>query len=141
MNSIKYFEVVFLQEGDAHIAICRDLGIVDQGKTQESAFINLKKTTQIYLQEANLNITANLLGTEGLTFTPLSLPQVSPCKIITVLERLEFRRSSHCVVLKKQSQGGEVICTVPLRYPLASATIWNLLYFAGISCQEFFDTL
>jgi len=93
------------------------------------------------LQAANLNITPVLIGTDELNFTPPSLPQVSSGRFINARERLGFRRTSRCVVLKKQSQKSEVICVVPLRYPLASATIWNLLYSAGISREEFLDAL
>ena len=124
MNSaLKNFAVFPFCEGNTYIAVCPALGTVDQGTTLESAFINLQKTTQIYLQAANLNITPVLSGTDQLNFAPPSLPQVSSGRFITALERLGFRRTSHCVVFLKQSQSGKVICVVPLRLPLASATI------------------
>ncbi len=143
MNSIN-FDVLFLQEGDVHIAVCPDLRTVDQGTTQEEAVNNLLQTSHIYLQESNLaaNISANFVGrTEICNFPVPSLPQVSACKVITVLERLGYRKSSHCVVMKKQSSTGEITCVVPLRNQFASVTIWNILYSAGITHQEFLENL
>ena len=141
MNStLKNFAIFPFCKGNTYIAVCPALGTVDQGTT-ESAFINLQKTTHVYLQAVNLNITPVLIGADQLNFTPPSLPQVSSGRFITALERLGFRRTSDCVVLKKQSQICEIICAVPLRYPLASTTILNLLYSAGISREEFLDAL
>ncbi len=127
MNStLKNFAVFPFCKGNTYIVVCPALGTVDQGTTLESAFIYLQKTTQVYLQAANLNITPVLIGADQLNFTSPSLPQVSSSRFITALERLGFRRTSHCVVLKKQSERCEiVICAVPLRYPLVSTTILN----------------
>lgn len=142
MNStLKNFAVLPFCEGNTYIAVCPALGTVDSCTTLESAFLNLEKTTQIYLQAANLNITPVLIATEELNFTPPSLPQVSSGKFIATLERLGFIRTSHCVVFLKQSQSGEIICVVPLRIPLASTSILNLLYSAGISREEFLENL
>lgn len=87
-NTLKNFAVFPFCEGNTYITVCPALGTVDQGTTLESAFINVQKTTQIYLQAANLNITPVLIGTDRLNFTPPSLPQVSSGKFIAALERL-----------------------------------------------------
>lgn len=141
MNSIN-FDVLFLQEGDVHIAVCPDLGTVDQGATQEQAINNLLQTTHQYLQESKrANIYPSFVEDEILNSLSPSLPQVSACKVIAVLERLGFHRISQCVVLKKQSLIGEISCVIPLHSPLASGTIWNILYSAGITHQEFLENL
>jgi predicted RNase H-like HicB family nuclease/predicted RNA binding protein YcfA (HicA-like mRNA interferase family) len=142
MNSINFDVLPFL-EGNTHITVCPDLGTVDQGNTLEEALANLLQTTHIYLQKSNqANIIPNLVVEDKILTSPSpSLPQVSACKVIAVLERLGFCRTSHCVVLKKQSYIGDIICVVPLRNPLASSTTWNILYSAGITHQEFLENL
>lgn len=142
MNSINFDVLPFL-EGNTHIIVCPDLGTVDQGNTLESALANLLQTTQIFLQKSNrANIIPNLVVEDKILTSPSpSLPQVSAHKVIAVLERLGFRRTSQCVVLKKQSHIGEIICVVPLRNLLASSTTWNILYSAGITLEEFLKNL
>ncbi len=142
MKSIN-FDVLLFQEGDAHIAVCPDLKTVDQGTTQEEAINNLLQTTHIYLQESKrANIYPSfVVENEILNSLSPRLPQVSACKVIAVLQRLGFRRTSQSVVLKKQSHIGDIICVVPLRNPLASSTTWNILYSAGITLQEFLENL
>ena len=76
-----------------YIAVCPALETVDQGTTLESAFINLEKTTQVYLQAANLNITPVLIAADELNFTPPSLPQVSSGRFIAALERMELLKN------------------------------------------------
>lgn len=91
MNStLKNFAVFPFCEGNTYIAVCPALETVDQGTTLESAFINLEKTTQVYLQAANLNITPVLIAADELNFTPPppSLPQVSSGRFIAALERM-----------------------------------------------------
>ncbi len=143
MNTIKNFDVLPFYEGKVYIVVCPDLGTVDQGITLESALANLLQTTQIYLQKSNrANIIPNLVVEDKILTSPSpSLPQVSAHKVIAVLERLGFRRTSQCVVLKKQSDIGEFTCVIPLRSPLASSTTWNILYSAGITLQEFLENL
>ncbi len=89
MNStLENFAVFPFCEGNTYIAVCPALGTVDQNTTLESAFINRQKTTQVYLQAANLNITPVLLGANQLNFTPPSLPQISSGRFIAALERM-----------------------------------------------------
>lgn len=141
-NIIRNFDVLPLQEKNVYIAVCPDLGTVDQGNILNDALANLQQTTQVYLQELNVAFAPHfLVGEQIRNNSSVLLPSVSPDRFIAALERLGFTRTSQCVVLKKQSDKGEVSCAVPLRYPLASATIWNLLYSAGISRQEFLENL
>ena len=143
MNSIKTFDVLRFLEGNTYIAVCPDFGTVDQGTTLEEAINNLLQTTHIYLQESKTaNIYPSFVVKNEISNSPIpSLPQISPYKIITVLERLGYRMSSHCIVLKKQSSTGENTCVVPLRNRFASATTWNILSSAGISRSEFLENL
>ena len=87
-NTLKNFAVFPFCEVNTYIAVCPALGTVDQNTTLESAFINRQKTTQVYLQAANLNITPVLLGANQLNFTPPSLPQISSGRFIAALERM-----------------------------------------------------
>ena len=143
MNTIKTFDVLPFQEGDVHIAVCPDFGTVDQGTTPEEGINNLLQTTHIYLQESKkANIYPSFLVKSQISDSPIPpLPQISPYKIITVLERLGYRKSSHCIVLKKQSSTGEITCVIPLRNHFASVTTWNILSSAGITLQEFLENL
>ena len=143
MKTIETFDVLPFLEGDVHIAVCPDFGTVDQGTTQEEAINNLLQTTHIYLQESKKADTyPNFIVKNEISNSPIpALPQISPYKIITVLERLGYQKSSHCIVLTKQSSTGEITCVVPLRKHFARVTTWNILSSAGITLQEFLENL
>lgn len=38
-------------EGDLYVAKCSEVGTVSQGKTDEQAMTNLRKATELYLEE------------------------------------------------------------------------------------------
>ena len=71
-----------------------------------------------------------------------NLPQVSGQEAIRALERLGFvqvrQRGSH-VVLKKQTQEGEVGCVVPLHRKLAIGTLRGILKQARVTLDEFVE--
>lgn len=144
MNGIiRTFNTVLYQDKDLYVASCDDLGTVDQGASPEQAITNLQITTRSYLQETILpDITLNLITrTEALDLIVPPLPQVSSCRMISAMERQGFRRTKHCVILEKETQIGKTICVVPLHYQLTAGTISRLLYYAGITPQEFSNAL
>ena len=72
------------------------------------------------------------------------LPGLSGADVIRALERLGFvqvrQRGSH-VVLRRQTPGGAVGCVVPLHRELASGTLRGVLKQAGVTLEEFLETL
>jgi len=72
------------------------------------------------------------------------LRKVSGQDAIRALERLGFeqvrQRGSH-VVLKKQTNSGDVGCVVPLHKELAIGTLRGILKQAGVTATEFIDNL
>ncbi|MDP9374500.1 MAG: type II toxin-antitoxin system HicA family toxin [Chloroflexota bacterium] len=72
------------------------------------------------------------------------LPQVSGEEAIRALGQLRFARvrqhGSH-VVLKKQTDEGEIGCVVPLHRKLATGTLRGLLKQAQVTPDEFLDNL
>ena len=72
------------------------------------------------------------------------LRRVSGPEAICALERLGFvqirQRGSH-VILKKQTQKGEVGCVVPLHQELAIGTLQGILKQAGVAPEEFMKSL
>lgn len=75
---------------------------------------------------------------------PPKLPRVSGEQAIRSLKQLGFvqmrQRGSH-VILKKQTLEGEIGCVVPLHYELAVGTLRNILRQAGVTPEEFIETL
>jgi len=72
------------------------------------------------------------------------LRRVSGQEAIRALERLGFeqvrQRGSH-VVLKKQTPEGAVGCVVPLHRELAIGTLRGILRQAGVTPEEFMESL
>jgi predicted RNA binding protein YcfA (HicA-like mRNA interferase family) len=72
------------------------------------------------------------------------LRRVSGRDAIRALEKLGFeqirQRGSH-VILKKQTPRGDVGCVVPLHRELAIGTLRGILRQAGVTPEEFMDTL
>ncbi len=72
------------------------------------------------------------------------LPKVSGEETIRALERLGFnrirQRGSH-VILKKQTDDGEVGCVVPLHSELAPGTLRSILRQAEVTTEEFIAQL
>lgn len=72
------------------------------------------------------------------------LPRVSGEEAVRALERLGFvcarQRGSH-VVLKRRAAGHEVGCAVPLHSELALGTLRGILRQAGVTPEEFVDSL
>lgn len=75
---------------------------------------------------------------------PPKLPRVSGEQAIRSLKRLGFvqmrQRGSH-VILKKQTPEGEIGCVVPLHHELAVGTLRNILRQAGVTPEEFIESL
>lgn len=142
-GTIRTFNVFLYHDKNFYVASCDDLGTVDQGATPEQAITNLQVTTRSYLQETILpDIAPNLIiRSEPLNLIVPLLPQVSSCRMIGALERQGFRRTKQCVLLEKNTQIGNIVCTVPLHYQLATGTISRLLQYAGITPQEFLNSL
>lgn len=142
-GTIKTFNAFLYQDKNLFIASCDDLGTVDQGATPSQAITNLQVTTRSYLQESILpNIAPSLIiRSEPLNLIVPPLPQVSSCRMLGALKRQGFRCTKHCVLLEKNTQFGNIICTVPLHYQLAAGTIWKLLQYSGITPQEFLNSL
>lgn len=73
-----------------------------------------------------------------------SLPKISGQQAIRALERLGFvavrQRGSH-VVLRKETEGGAVGCSVPLHRELAVGTLRGILKLAKVSTEEFLEKL
>jgi len=72
------------------------------------------------------------------------LPIVSGAKAVKALQRLGFfvdrQRGSH-VVMKKITPEGERGCVIPMHKELAMGTLRSALKMAGVSPEEFSDTL
>ncbi|MBW4471134.1 MAG: type II toxin-antitoxin system HicA family toxin [Stenomitos rutilans HA7619-LM2] len=72
------------------------------------------------------------------------LPRISSREAIRALERLGFEQSrqtgSH-VVMKKQTEKGEVGCVVPLHRELKLGTLSGILKQAQITPDEFIECL
>ncbi len=72
------------------------------------------------------------------------LRRVSGAETIRALERLGFerirQRGSH-VILKKQTPDGEIGCVVSLHRELAIGTLRGVLKQAGITQEQFIETL
>jgi predicted RNA binding protein YcfA (HicA-like mRNA interferase family) len=75
---------------------------------------------------------------------PSKLPRVSGEDTIRALKRLGFvparQRGSH-IVLKKQIQGEEIGCVVPMYNEIATGTLRSILRQAGVTVEEFIENL
>ena len=73
-----------------------------------------------------------------------SLPIVSGRQTVRALERLGFvvvrQRGSH-IVLRKQTESGNVGCVVPAHRELAPGSLRGILRQAGVSVEEFIANL
>lgn len=142
-NNIRTFNAALYQDKNFYVACCDDLETVDQGVTPEQAITNLQISTQSYLRQTILpDITLNFdTISEATNLIVLPLPQISSCRMIGMLERQGFRCIKYCIVLEKKTEIGNTVCVVPLDHQLAAGTISRLLYYAGITPQEFLNTL
>ncbi len=75
---------------------------------------------------------------------PLKLPRISGAQAVQALERLGFtrirQRGSH-VTLKRSTPNGDVGCVVPLHPELATGTLRGILRQAGVTPEEFMESL
>jgi predicted RNA binding protein YcfA (HicA-like mRNA interferase family) len=72
------------------------------------------------------------------------LPRISSREAIRSLERLGFeqvRQTGSHVVLKKNSQEGEIGCIVPVHRELKIGTLSGILKQAQVTVEEFIDSL
>jgi predicted RNase H-like HicB family nuclease len=53
--SVKTFTAVIHKEDDLYVAECPEVSTVSQGDTIEEAILNLKESTELYLEEFPLN--------------------------------------------------------------------------------------
>jgi predicted RNase H-like HicB family nuclease len=45
------YAAIVHKEGDLYVASCSEVSTVSQGKTVEEAMVNLRKATELYLEE------------------------------------------------------------------------------------------
>ena len=72
------------------------------------------------------------------------LPRISSKEAIRVLERLGFeqvRQTGSHVVMKKETQDGEIGCVVPVHQELKVGTLSGILKQAQVTVEEFIDSL
>ncbi len=72
------------------------------------------------------------------------MPRISSKEAIRALERLGFdrvRQTGSHVVLKKETEDGEIGCVVPLHRELKIGTLSSILKQAQISIEEFIGSL
>ena len=48
------FSAVITKGKIAYVALCPELGVVSQGKTEKSAFSNLKEAVELYLEDEDV---------------------------------------------------------------------------------------
>jgi len=71
-------------------------------------------------------------------------PRISSEEVIRSLERLGFeqiRQTGSHVVMKKETEEGEIGCVVPLHRELKVGTLSSILTQAQVSIEEFTDNL
>jgi predicted RNA binding protein YcfA (HicA-like mRNA interferase family) len=72
------------------------------------------------------------------------LPLVSGAKAVKALQRLGFfidrQRGSH-VIMKKVTVEGERGCVIPMHKEVAMGTLRSALKMAGVTAEEFSDSL
>ncbi|MBW4496924.1 MAG: type II toxin-antitoxin system HicA family toxin [Oscillatoria princeps RMCB-10] len=72
------------------------------------------------------------------------LPRISGQEAIRTLERMGFiqvRQTGSHVVLKRQTEDGEIVCVVPLRRELKVGTLSGVLKQAQVTPEEFINNL
>ena len=72
------------------------------------------------------------------------MPRISSKEAIRALERLGFeqvRQTGSHVVMKKETQEGEIGCVVPLHRELKIGTLSGVLKQARITIEDFIDNL
>ena len=72
------------------------------------------------------------------------LPRISSKEAIRALERLGFeqvRQTGSHVVMKKETQDGEIGCVVPVHQELKVGTLSGILKQAQVTVEEFIDSL
>ena len=72
------------------------------------------------------------------------MPSISSKEAIRSLERLGFeqiRQTGSHVVMKKETEEGEIGCVVPLHRELKVGTLSSILKQAQVSIEEFTDNL
>nr|WP_225938656.1 type II toxin-antitoxin system HicA family toxin [Kovacikia minuta] len=72
------------------------------------------------------------------------MPRISSREAIRALERLGFeqvRQSGSHVVLKKESEEGEIGCVVPMHRELKVGTLSGILKQAQVTVEEFIGSL
>ena len=72
------------------------------------------------------------------------MPRISSKEAIRSLERLGFeqiRQTGSHVVMKKETEEGEIGCVVPLHRELKVGTLSSILKQAQVSIEEFTDRL
>jgi predicted RNA binding protein YcfA (HicA-like mRNA interferase family) len=72
------------------------------------------------------------------------MPRISSKEAIRALERLGFeqvRQTGSHVVMKKETEEGEIGCVVPLHRELKIGTLSGILKQAQISIEEFIESL
>ncbi|MBS9389006.1 MAG: type II toxin-antitoxin system HicA family toxin [Dolichospermum sp. WA123] len=72
------------------------------------------------------------------------LPRISSKEAIRALERLGFeqvRQTGSHVVMKKETEDGEIGCVVPVHRELKVGTLSGILKQAQVTVEEFIDSL
>jgi len=72
------------------------------------------------------------------------LPRISSKEAIRALERLGFeqvRQTGSHVVMKKETEDGEIGCIVPVHRELKVGTLSGILKQAQVTVEEFIDSL
>ena len=72
------------------------------------------------------------------------LPLISSKEAIRALERLGFeqvRQTGSHVVMKKETEDGEIGCVVPVHQELKVGTLSGILKQAQVTVEEFIDSL
>ena len=72
------------------------------------------------------------------------LPLISSKEAIRALERLGFeqvRQTGSHVVMKKETEDGEIGCVVPVHRELKVGTLSGILKQAQVTVEEFIDSL
>jgi predicted RNA binding protein YcfA (HicA-like mRNA interferase family) len=72
------------------------------------------------------------------------MPRISSAEAIRALERLGFeqvRQTGSHVVMKKETEEGEIGCVVPMHRALKVGTLSGILKQAQVSVEEFIESL
>jgi len=72
------------------------------------------------------------------------MPRISSREVIRALERLGFeqvRQTGSHVVMKKETEEGEIGCVVPMHRELKVGTLSGILKQAQVTVEEFIESL